>query len=186
MKKVGMFLFVVLFLSGCSGEPKEVEQGMELRSKILKGTSCSFDVEITADFEDRLCTFSMGCIGDTQGDLKFTVTGPESIKGITGEIADAGGKLTFDKTALDFGLLADGQVAPITAPWIFLKALRSGYLTSAGKEGELLRLSIDDSFREDALQVDIWLNGENIPIHAEILWDGLQILSLKVTNFTVV
>lgn len=184
MKKVGALLILLCFLSGCSGASKEIERGMALRSKILKASECSFDAAITADYGDKLYSFSMACQADTQGNLTFTVTAPETLAGISGRVGSDGGKLTFDDTALQFDLMADGQVTPVSAPWVFLKTLRSGCLTSAGTEDGVLRLSIDDSYADDALHLDIWLDGEDLPARAEILYGGRRILSVSVANFT--
>ena len=81
--------------------------------------------------------------------------------------------------------MTDDQLSPVSAPWIFLRTLRSGYLTSAGMDGEQLRLTINDSYEEDALQLDIWLDGDDVPVRAEILYDGRRILSLSVKKFKI-
>ena len=185
MKRAGMVLLLLIFLTGCSSASGEIERGMALRSKLLAAESCAFDAAITADYGDKVYTFAMGCKGDPQGNLTFTVSEPETIAGITGSISDSGGKLTFDDTALQFDLMADDQVTPVSAPWILLNTLRGGYLTSACIEDGLLRLSIDDSYDDDALHLDIWLNSEDFPVRAEILYDDRRILSLAVTNFEI-
>ncbi len=185
MKRMVAFVLSLFFLTGCSGAPKEIERGLELRASVLQGSACSFDVEITADYGDKVHIFSMNCQGDSQGNLNFTVTAPETISGITGTITEEGGKLTFDDTALQFDLMADDQISPVSAPWVFLKTLRSGYITSACMEEELLRLTIDDSYDEDALTLDIWVNDGNAPVRAEILYDGKRIVSLTVGNFVI-
>ena len=125
----------------------------------------------------------MDCQADAQGDLSFEVSAPETISGITGRIDDTGGKLTFDETALYFNLLADGQLSPVSAPWVLVSALRGGYLTSAGMEDGLLRVSVNDSYEDDALHLDIWLDNSNAPVKAEILFRERKILSLDVKNF---
>ena len=127
----------------------------------------------------------MHCIADPAGVITFTVRKPDSISGISGKLTDKGGNITFDETALYFELMAEEQFSPISAPWIFLKALRSGYLTSACLENNMTRLSIDDSYEENALRLDIWLDFQNLPKHAEILHDSRRILSLDVVNFTI-
>ena len=185
MKKIGVMLVFLLFLVGCSNSSSEIERGMTLRSKLLKASSCSFDAKITADYGDKLYTFSMSCQGKEKGDLTFTVTAPETISGITGVITNEGGKLTFEETALQFDTMADDQVTPVMAPWIFLKTLRSGYLTSACTEEGQTRLTIDDSYEEDALQLDIWLDEQDIPVRGEIVYDGRRIVSLDVENFVI-
>lgn len=185
MKKVvAAVLAVMLLFAGCAGAQEQIDRAMELRAQLLRG-SCTFTAEITADYGDKVHTFAMDCAGDSQGNITFTVTQPESISGITGTISQEGGFLTFDDTALQFDLLADGTVSPVSAPWILLKTLRGGYLTAAGEEGELLRVTIDDSYEEDALQLDIWLDSENRPVQGDILYDGRRILSLTVSNFQI-
>ncbi len=158
-------------------------QGMALRSKILQAEECSFSVDITADYGDKLHSFSMDCVGDAQGNVRFTVTAPETLAGITGTVSETGGKLTFDGTALCFPLLADGALSPVSGPWVLLKTLRGGYLTSVAQEEELLHLTINDSYADDALVLDIWA-GE-APVRAEILFDGRRILTLDVKDFSI-
>lgn len=185
MKKALAFMLVLVCLAGCGSGERDLKRGMALREKLLSSSGCSFDAGICADYGDKYYTFAMHCQGDADGGINFEVTEPQSISGICGNISRDKGKLTFDETALAFPLLADGQIAPVAAPWIFLKTLRSGYLTSAGMEGELLRLSIDDSYREDALHLDIWLNDRDEPIRCDILYAERRILSLDVENFTI-
>ena len=184
MKRFGAVILLVLFLSGCSGASGEMNRGLALREKLQKG-SCAFTAKVTADYGDKLYTFTLDCEGDEQGNLSFTVVEPESISEITGRITGTGGELTFEDTALSFPLMADGQVTPVSAPWLLLKTLRSGYLSSAGMDGEYLRLCMDDSYRDDALHLDIWVNGDNLPVKAEILYSGRKILSLEVASFTI-
>ena len=80
-------------------------------------------------------------------------------------------------------MLADGQVSPVSGPWILMKTLRSGYLTSCGMEAGCIRVAIDDSYADDALHLDIWLDEKDLPKRGEILWKGRRILSLDIENF---
>ena len=174
-KCVGLCLLLML-LSGCSGPPGEMETAMELRSSLLQASQCSFDANITADYGDKVHTFSMSCLTDSGGNVSFTVTEPDTISGITGTLSDNGGEITFDDIALHFELLAEDQLSPVSAPWILMKTLRGGYLASACREDGRIRLSVDDSYEENALRLDIWLNPENRPEHADILYAGRRIL----------
>lgn len=185
MKKCAVLLLLFLLTAGCSRPPDEMEAAVQLRSAILQSSACSFAVKITADYGEKISCFAMDCKADAEGDLFFTVTEPETISGITGKISEDGGNLTFDDTALHFALMADEQLSPISAPWILLKTLRAGYITSACTEEGVIRLSVDDSYEEDALRLDIWLNAENKPGHADILHEGRRILSLDVANFKI-
>ena len=176
---------LMFLLTGCTGKRGELDRAMGLRAKLLGCLGCSFDVTITADYGDELYTFGMSCTGDNDGNIQFTVTAPETIAGITGSITGAGGQLTFDDVALDFELLADGQVTPVSGPWILMKTLLSGYLTACAEEEELLHLNIDDSYEDDALHLDIWLDRNDLPVQAEINYDGRRIVTMEVANFVI-
>lgn len=184
MKRIAVVLCFLLMLTGCSGTEENLDRAMVLRSKLLAAAECKFDAVITADYADITYTFTMECVVDHQGDLRFCVKEPETIAGISGTVSDTGGKLTFDDKILSFGLMADGLVTPVSAPWVLMKTLRSGYLTSCGREGGNLRLSIDDSYADEALHLDIWLGEDDLPVQGEILWQGRRLLSIRVENFT--
>lgn len=174
-------LFFVLLLTGCRAST-ELERGMALRSLLLKAEAVSFDARVTAEYEDRKGSFTLHCQFDNQGDMAFTVTEPESIAGIRGTVSQEGGRLLFEDNALFFELLTDKRISPVTAPWILMKTLRSGYITSVCTEGEQLRLTINDSYREDAQQLDIWCGEKDMPLRAEILSEGMRILTIEVKN----
>lgn len=184
MRKFFCILLAVLVLAGCAESNDELQRAMEIRAQ-LTAHAVSFDAEVTADYGDKSYTFAMTCQVDTAGNMTFTVTKPESIAGITGTVGATGGKLTFDETVLAFELMADGQFSPVSAPWLLVKTLRGGYLTSCCMEGELLRASIDDSYDEDALHLDIWMETSGAPCAAEIYWQGRRLLSVTVSNFAM-
>lgn len=183
MKRMAAVVCLVLLLAGCSAAQEDLDRAMALRAKLLAATGCSFDATVTADYGDLSYTFSMSCSTDEQGNLRFSVTEPQTIAGISGTVSATGGKLTFDDKVLSFALMADGLVTPVSAPWLLVKTLRSGYLTSCGQEGDGLRLSIDDSYADDALHLDIWLGEGDVPVRGEILWQGRRLLSIQVENF---
>lgn len=182
MKRIVGILCLLVLLTGCTGKEAELDRAMSLRAKLL-AQAVTFDADITADYGDKTFTFSMNCQTDTQGNLTFTATAPNSIAGITGTVSSAGGKLTFDEQALSFDLMADDQLSPVSGPWILMQTLRGGYLTSCAEEGEQLRVAIDDSYAEDALHLDIWLDEKDIPVRGEILWAGRRLLSIEIKNF---
>ncbi len=158
---------------------------MTLRAKLLASESCTFDVKITADYGDELHTFSLRCEGRGDGTLGFEVLEPETICGIRGKFSGGKGELIFDDVALAFPLLADEQVTPVSAPWILLKTLLGGYLTACAVEDDLLHLTVNDSYEEDALQMEIWLNSDDSPVQAEIIYDGRRIITMEVESFQI-
>lgn len=185
MRRLICTIFVICFLTGCGSSNEQIGNALILRQRLLGSNGCTFCAEITADYGKEIYQFSVQCSGDKEGNLEFTVLTPDSISGIAGKITETDRNITFDNEVLAFAPLADGQVTPVTAPWVFLKTLRSGYIASCMEGEELTHLQIDDSYLEKALHLDIWLDQGNLPIRAEILWEGRRILSLKIKDFTI-
>ena len=186
MKRLVSIVLLMLLLSGCASKDSSVDRAMMIRQKLLQSNGCTFDVQITADYSDVIYTFKMHCICDSQGGISFTVLEPETIRNICGKIEKNQGKLTFDDKVLAFELLADGQVTPVSAPWIMIRSLRSGYFSSCGEVDTGMRITIYDSYEEDALQLDIWTDANMLPQRAEILYRGRRILTMEISNYTYV
>lgn len=184
MKRTLALVLLVLFLAGCSSRNSQMDRALALRERLLESEGCSFDTVITADYGEDIYTFKMHCKADATGKLTFQVLEPASISGITGTVSEDAGKLTFDDQALAFATLADGQITPVCAPWVFIHTLRSGYLNACAQWEDGLQLLIDDSYQEDALQLDIKTDGADLPVYGEILWQGRRVLSLSVSDFT--
>lgn len=156
---------------------------MAFRSRLLRAEKVSFQAEITADYGDKLQGFTMDCRADNQGRVDFTVLAPESIAGISGYMEQGEGKLTYDDVALGFDLIAENLCSPVSSPWIMLKSLRQGELTAVSPDGELTRLTLNDTLGEETIVLDVWLNKENIPVQADICKDGRRYLSIAVKDF---
>lgn len=185
MKRVLAVLLGLIFLVGCSKTENAMERALELRKKLQSAEQCSFSAEITADYGQNVYTFGMQCTMEPSGAVKFTVTSPDTIAGITGTMDSTGGKLTFDGKVLAFEKMADRQITPVSAPWLLIQTLRGGYLSACSKTEDGYRLTIDDSYEENALQLEIWLDHDFVPKEAEILWQGKRFLSLVVTDFVI-
>ena len=179
-----LILALMLLLTGCGPGEDGMDRALALRSRVLEAEECSFRAKITADYGSSLQQFTLDCKGDAQGNLRFRVAEPETIQGIEGSISGDGGKLVFDGTVLAFGLLTDRQLSPVAAPWIFFRTLRAGQLLTASEDGELLHIRADDSYEEDDLQGDLWLDGENLPVRAEFLYRNRRVLSLEISDFS--
>ena len=185
MKLTICVVLAAFLLSGCNRTQQELSQAMDLRKNILEAQGCSFDATITADYEDIFYTFQMSCRADNAGTVYFTVTDPDTIAGISGSISEDSSVLSFDNKILAFPILADGELTPVSAPWIFLSTLKGGYLRGYSKTDNGLCLFIDDSFKEDPLHLEIETDSETTPISAQILWQDRRILSLQIENFII-
>lgn len=181
MKSIWSLLLCLCLLTGCSMTENDLDAAMQLRSAILQAETCSLTAVITADYGDMIHEFTLDCVSDREGNVTFTVCAPETIAGITGKITASGGAITFDDTILAIPILTDDQLTPVSAPWILMRALRSGYIASAG--GGHIRL--DDSYADDALSLYITLDDRGMPEVAEIFWKNRRILTIRVVSFSL-
>lgn len=181
--KLISILCVVFLFSGCKNTNSLLGNAVAIRERIAKSNGCSFQSEITADYGEKLYTFTMDCQVDKEGNMTFAVTQPETLAGITGKVDTSGGAITFDDKVLAFQTIADDQVTPVTAPWLLIRTLRSGYLRDATDTESGYRISVDDSYEADALRLNINIEKE-LPVSGEIYWKGRRVLTLTVENFT--
>lgn len=183
MKRILLIFLCLVLLSGCSSGQAALDAGHRLRCNILEAEGCSFIAGITADYGDEIYKFDLQCVFDKDGALNFTVLKPDSITGITGIVDAKDGALTFDEQLLAFQVLADGQITPVSAPWVLMKAIRGGYIAACSKEKNGYYLQIDDSYEDDPLTADLWLDENSTVTRAEFLWDGRRIISVEVSSF---
>lgn len=109
---------------------------------------CSFHAAVQADLGETAVQFAMDCDAGPDGAVALTVTEPETLSGITARAAAESGQLTFDGLALDFGLLANGNVVPAAAPAIVVDCWLRQYISSAGQEEERYRVTYERDFDE--------------------------------------
>lgn len=172
-------------LTGCSKEDPLIKQATALRQSILASNGCSFRAEITVDYGEEIYEFQMDCIVDSSGQLQFTVREPETIAGITGYISQEQADITFDDKILAFPILADDQLTPVSAPWVFVQTLRGGYLSGCSKDDSGICLYIDDSYEEHPLQLEIQMSSDWIPQSVEIIWNNRRVLSMIISDFRI-
>ena len=185
MKRIFSVFLLTLMLQGCTSGQNTIDRGIALRESIASSKGCEFEATVVADYGDDIYTFRMQCNLTEDSSVQFTVLEPETISGISGQIDSRGGKLVFDDTILAFPPIADGQLTPVSAPWVIMNALRSGYIHFCGNEGEGIRIRIHDSYQDEALTVDIWTDEQDIPVRGEILWENRRIMSVDIKNFHI-
>ena len=173
---------VSVLLCGCSNQD-DMEEALAMRSRLL-GEGCSFCCDITADYIDYVEEFELQCMVDREGMLEFEVAEPHSIRGIRGSVSGREGTLDYEDLVLAFPLMADDRLSPVAAPWILVQALRTGYITACVREGEQLHLTVDDSYGEDPLTLEIWLEDGKVEA-CEIGWRGRRMLSMEVEDFAL-
>ena len=128
-----------------------MEAALDLRTRCLS-SPVSFEAEVRADYITSIECFELACTFDGAGEMTFSVTEPEEISGIRGTVRGTEGTVQFDETALAFPLLAEGRISPLSAPWVLMKAIRSGCILAAGTEGILKALRFELALLQLVLQ----------------------------------
>lgn len=172
----------MLFLSACHSKDGNLTNALEFRAELLEHTGCSFTCHVDADYGDGVHSFSMDCEFDGKS-CDFTLTEPSTIGGISANVSADGTELSFDGLRLEYGKLANGYLAPLTAPWIVASAWTDGYIDQAGKDGEDYVLSIRKGYDKEELTVMTWLR-HGVPAHAEVFYQGEKVLTVAIENFS--
>ena len=183
MKRILVIGMLPLLLLGCKPRDDMLERLLSFRESITQ-SKATFETEITADYGEEYYVFSMSCSVEETGDLAFSVLEPESIQDIRGTIDDQGGNLSFDDQILAFDTMAEGRITPVSAPFILMRALRGGYISSVSQTAEGFCAMIDDSYADNALNLQIFFCN-NLPVYGEIFWNQRRIITLKIEDFQV-
>lgn len=183
----GMILLTVclcLLLGACTGEESAVSPAIEFRAGLVQAGGCTFQAEVEADFGENVERFTLECDAAAGGAVDLTVLSPETLAGITATVSEAGGKITYDGMAMDFGLLANGNVIPAAAPALAVRCWTSEYIASVGEEEGLCRVTYEKDYDEKKLIVDTWYEN-GIPICAEVCYNNQRILKMTISEFSL-
>lgn len=175
-------VLAALLLSGC-GEADPIAPAVAFRAELVRAGGCSFTAEVTADSGDAVDVFTLRCDADGTSAVAFEVVSPETLGGITATVSPDGGTVTYDGMAMDFGLLAGGNVIPAAAPALAVFCWREAYIAAVGTAEDRLRVTYEKDFDEKQLTVDTdFKNG--VPIFADMCYNGQSILRLTIEDFS--
>lgn len=172
-----------LLLCGCAGEEDVLEPAIGFRAALLQAGGCSFHAKIEADFGDTVEHFAVDCDYDADGTAKLTLTEPETLAGITASVTERGGRITYDGMSVDFGLLANGNVSPAAAPALTALCWYGEYISAAGWEEDLYRVTYEKDFDEKRLHIDTYFKND-LPILAEVCYNHQRVLKLEISDFS--
>lgn len=160
-----------------------MQKALDLRSLLLSQEEYSFSMDAAADFGDTIFRFSMDCEKE-ENSVECTITAPESICNIKTVRENDGASILFDGVRVSLGSLANGNLAPLEAPWLLCKAMEGEYISCTGRDGNCVRVTYLLGYDDQQLQLDVWLDEiTNIPRNAEFTYKGRSVLRASITNF---
>jgi len=178
---IAVLMMLSLLFSGCGKKTNSMQQALNFRTALLSANGCVFTADVTIEYPEKTYDFSMDC-SFTDDEATVTITKPETIAGICAVFHGKTAALEFQGVSLEFGTLANGYVAPLATPWILGSAWCEDYISAAGKDGDYDRVTWLKGYNDEELTIDTWFE-DNIPIYAEISYDGARVLQVKISGF---
>lgn len=197
-------VLLITFLTSCSAITETNtqqwnQQALDARNKYLNVTQGMALCEVTADYGERVYSFSLTTEFTREEDglhSTLQVTAPEEIAGIkVTQMGDSGKNthLLWEDMMIETGDLAG--ISPITALPMLLTDLQKGYIYQSKVEEmfspqgtrNILELFIKDPDSPLGTGVEsiIWLDSQSyLLLGGEIYQDGARVLTCAVTEFT--
>lgn len=182
MKRWTAAILIPFILIGCTPKNSSMDKFDTFRQTILEASNIAFTAEITADYGNEFYSYAVACTTNDSGDLSFEVIKPDAISGIQGVVSGEKGHLTFEDHVIAFKTIADDRVTPVTSPWVFIRALRGGYITSCGNTKEGYIAVIQDTFYENPLTLEVSFYDDK-PSSAEIYWNHARVIHMVIQDF---
>lgn len=174
-----------MFLSACSAK-RPAQPPLTFRTALLQSGGCSFTTAITADYGESAASFTLDCVFSPETGASVTVTEPESIAGIQAQVKDTAASVSYDGMQLGLGSLANGNLAPLAAPYVLGQCWAGEYIDATGTEDGLLRTTYRMGYEEKELVVDTWFSQEPLaPVRAELSFEGRMVLRADISAFSM-
>lgn len=180
MKKLCLFILcLALLLSGCGGG-RDAAERQQLADELNARRDLRFTAALRAEYPDKTVRFRLAYEED-EGGCTVRVLEPEEIAGVSVHLGTDGAQLRFEELRLDAGPLDRYGLSPVSALPALTQALREGHLESAWTEGDQ---SVWELIANDALTVQVWLDGDLRPRRAELISDGRVAVFLDIEDWS--
>lgn len=185
-KKLALCLVLLMLpVSGCAAS-NPAQQPLTFRTALLQAGDCCFTAQITANYDETVCDFTLQAECDNDTGAAVCVSAPESISGIRATVSQSAAYVDFEQTQLALATLADGALAPLAAPYVLHRCWLEGYIDTTGTEQGLLRVSYRYGYEDEELLVDTWFSEQPFtPVRAQISYAGRTALHMTLSDFSM-
>ena len=182
-KSLVVLLLLPLLLCGCEKRRGVTQEALTFRTQLMQAGKCSFTADMKVDYGSRIYEFSV-ITSYTPDETKLTIQSPEEISGICATVTKNGTKLQFQETELEFGKLANGNISPVSAPWLLVQCWIGEYIASSGADADMERVTYLRGYAENEVTVDTWFSEKSVPVYAEFIYDGFRCLCVDIRDFS--
>ena len=191
MRKVLLCVpMMTLLLTACTAGPAKVSPAEELalaiRGEYLESTAWTAQVEITADYGQRVYQYELTASSDGD-ETVLTLTAPETVEGITARLTQKDGVLEYDGLSVETGPLDEDGLTPVSALPVLMETARSGYVIACSLEEKTLRVDCGDpeGTPGEGREVSLWFDaGTHALVRGEIRSGGFRVIACDYLSFT--
>ena len=162
-----------MLLSAYSAK-RPAQPPLTFRTALLQSGGCSFTAAITADYGESAASFTLDCVFSPETGASVTVTEPESIAGIQAQVKDTAASVSYDGMQLGLGSLANGNLAPLAAPYVLGQSWAGENIAATGTAAGLLRTTYRMGYEEPLA-----------PVRAELSFEGRMVLRADISAFSM-
>ena len=185
---VPILLVLVLLLTSCGGKTDgTMQSALDFRANLMKQQSCSFTLDITADFGVKVYNFAGQCQYEMEQGGEITLTAPENLAGISAAVRPDGAKVEFEDVQLELGQMAEGHVSPMQLPLLLGQCWTQEYISAAAKADDgRIQVTYSKGYGEEQLLVYTWLEEKTLaPVYCEVFYQDERVLRADISEFTV-
>ena len=180
MKKT-LILFVLalcLLLPACGNLAEQ--QYLSFSEDLAARDTLSFVSELTASYPDRSASFTLRYDLEN-GVQRVTILAPGPVSGISAKVESSGTALEYDGLILDTGDLDDYGLSPMSALPLLVDALCHAHADAfwTEQDAQVVKLLVDDH-----TSAQVWFTDEMIPLHAELICDGIVTVACEIKNWS--
>lgn len=187
-------MILCLALSACGGGATGAEQlALEIRGEYLAMAGCTSALTVTADYGQRVYEYGMDLAYRREGESVLTLTGPESVAGVTARLEDGGGSLEYDGVRVETGPLDETGLSPMEGPAVMLDCALRGFLAECvleeGEDARTLRVICRDPERPagQGRECSLWFDPDSHALlRGELSRDGYTVIRCVFSDFRLI
>jgi len=191
MRKAAAALCLLMCLSGCGvNRGNAAEQlALEIRSEYVDMSGCTAQLDITADYGQRVYQYGVSMTYQKDGEITLELTAPDNVAGVTARLADGETALEYDGTRVETGVLSEDGLSPIDAVPLLLSTVQEGFLAECVLEEldgtQVLHLFSRDPYKStgQGTEVQLWFDTDTHALRqGEISQDGFTVIRCVITG----